>query len=752
MTKTAQVAVEDAGLSFDKCYDYLVPDFLEERLGPGSLVLVPFGRGSAKARMGVVLTVESCAVPPARLKPVYDAAPADARLTGELVGLVQWLKEHTFCTYYEAVRAVLPYGAQYRAVQGEAGPRLERRLTVRTQTWYAAATPPAKPTAKQQAVWAALEQNGPMPAAALCQLSQVGASVLKTMEKHGALTASQSEKAAPVYENYRRETAPPALSSDQQQAFETLAACMVQKNPKTALLYGVTGSGKTLVFVELLRKAVAEGRQCLVLVPEIGLTPQMIYRLKAVFGNRVAVQHSALSNTERLQQWQQIQQGEADIVVGTRSAVFAPLERLGLIIIDEEQEHTYTSENSPRFSAVAVAKQRAKDHGCLLLLASATPLLDDYKAAKEGRCTLVQLEKRYNDLPLPAVELVDMRGELAEGNAGSMSRKLAEGIAQNLSAGKQTILLLNRRGYRTVALCAHCGQVVKCVMCSVPMVLHKNPDRLLCHYCGAQQSPAPDACPQCGGRLRFTGFGTQRVEEELAQLFPAARVLRLDTDTTQAKNSHETLLAAFARGEYDILLGTQMVAKGLDFANVSLVGVLGIDQMLFAQSYRAFERVFSLVTQVVGRSGRASEPGRALIQTVDPENRILKLAAAQDYPRFYEEEIGLRRLNLYPPYCALCLALFTGAEEAAVAAAAARFARLMRLQADGRPDLPLRLLGPVPASLSMLSGKYRYKLTVKCRNDKPFRDLCRRVLAAFREEVPPKQVTVSLDFNNDCDT
>ncbi|MCI6640263.1 MAG: primosomal protein N' [Pygmaiobacter massiliensis] len=751
MQPTVQVAVENANLSFDKCYDYRVPAHLADRVGPGSLVLVPFGRPASRARMGVVLSVGE--VPDdIALKSIYDAAPEIAKLTPELVELVQWLKEYTFCTYYEAVRAVIPYGAQYRAVQGSEGPRLERQLAVRTVRWYSLLQPlPEKLSQKQKAVASLLCSGKTLPASQICQQAQVTESVLKTMVRRGMLQMQQAEKDCAVYENYCPDAASPELSCDQKNAFRQLAQCMEQKKGTTALLYGVTGSGKTLVFVELIRKAVASGRQCLVLVPEIGLTPQMIYRLKAVFGERVAVQHSALSNTERLGQWQQIQQGQADIVVGTRSAVFAPLERLGLIIIDEEQEQTYASENSPRYSALEVAKNRAMRHGCLLVLSSATPRVEDYKQALAGQMKLVTLPNRYNALPLPAVELLDMRKELAQGNAGSISSALAQAIGENLAAKKQTILLLNRRGYRTVALCADCGQVVKCPMCSVPMVLHKNPDRLLCHYCAGQQLPAPQVCPACGGRLRFTGFGTQRVEEELQELFPSARILRLDTDTTQKKNSHEKLLADFAAGRYDLMLGTQMVAKGLDFPNVSLVGVLGIDQMLFAQSYRAFERVFSLVCQVVGRSGRALAPGRAIIQTVDPEHPILNLAACQDYPRFYQQEIAMRKLSLYPPFCSLCLALFIGEREDAVSRAARLFSSLLSENAKKTPNLPLRLLGPVPASISMLSGKYRYKLTIKCRNDHSFRELMRQVLASYRQDALGRQVTVTLDFHSDCD-
>lgn len=749
MAVTAKVAVEAAAYSFDRCYDYGIPPHLAERVKPGSMVLVPFGMGKAKPRMGVVLDVGEPEYLSKGLKNLYDAVPEEATLTPELLGLVGWLKEHTFCTYYEAVRAIIPYGAQYRAEMSPAGPILSKRLNRQTVSWYRLICSAAKLTAKQQKV-ADLLQSGEMRTAAeLCELAGVTRGVVETMVRNGVLEAEVRERDVPVYEDYRPITEKVQLSADQWRSYTQLAEKLDAQQAQTALLHGVTGSGKTLIFVELIRKAVEDGKQCLVLVPEIGLTPQMVYRLKSAFGERVAVQHSALSNSERLDQWQQIQQGKADIVVGTRSAVFAPLERLGLIIIDEEQEHTYASETSPRYSAIEVAKYRAAYHKGLLLLASATPLCDDYYAAEQGRYTLSTLSARYNQQPLPSVELVDLRQELAHGNTGSISGRLAQEIARNLREDKQTILLLNRRGYQTVAMCESCGEVVKCKLCSVPMVYHKKENKLLCHYCGSTIAPKPEQCPDCSGKLRYTGFGTQRVEEELANIFPTARVLRLDTDTTQTKNSHERMLADFAAGRYDIMIGTQMVAKGLDFPNVSLVGVLGIDQMLFAQSYRAFERVFSLVTQVVGRSGRADAEGRALIQTVDPQNRILQLAAGQNYTEFYIEEIAARKLHLYPPFCAICVATFSAESEKETAQAAQAFANSLRSCAAAHKTIPLRVLGPAPAALAMLGGRYRYKLTVKCRNDVSFRRLLSEVLAEYHKGPFGGKVSLAVDFNND---
>ena len=445
-----------------------------------------------------------------------------------------------------------------------------------------------------------------------------------------------------------------------------------------------------------------------------------------------------------------IQDGGADIVVGTRSAIFSPLENIGLIIIDEEQEHTYRSESAPRYSAHEVARQRTAENGALLLLASATPSTESFYAAQKGRTRLVRLTRRYGGNPLPSVRIVDMRAELAAGNPREISLTLEDAIRRNLEAKKQTILLLNRRGYQTMAQCEDCREVLKCPKCSVPMVYHKSARRVMCHYCGTQMEP-PTLCPACGGKLQYRGFGTQKAEEELASLFPQARVLRMDQDSTAAKDAHEKMLAKFANHEYDIMVGTQMVAKGLDFEDVTLVGVLGIDSLLFAQGFRAYENVFSLITQVVGRSGRAKDPGHAIIQTTDPDNPVLNLAAAQDYDAFFEQEISYRKLGLYPPFCGLCVIGFAGAKEIDTARAAARFSEILGQHASRQPDLPLRVLGPVPGSIEKINDTYRYKLTVKCRNDRRFRDLVRSALEQYEKEKLPSKATVVVDLHSDGD-
>ena len=752
MPKTVGVAVSNATFHFDKLYTYAVMPDQQGAVRLGSMVLVPFGRGS-RARMGVVL---ACDAEPesAKLKFLFDVAPASACLTPELLRLVHFLKERTFCTYYEAVKAVIPYGAQYKPTVAEDGvtPVLQKQLVRHTENAYklvGTLPPKPRPTAKQLAA-VALLAGGERTLSAL-EEKGISRAVLDNLCAKGVLECSKVNKSIDLYSSIPLKNEPILLTEEQQAAYDALLPGLEDAAPHSALLYGVTGSGKTLVFLKLIEHCLQMGRRALVLVPEISLTPQMILRLKSQFGKRVAVQHSALNHTERLLQWQMIQDGGADIVVGTRSAIFSPLENIGLVIIDEEQEHTYRSESAPRYSAHEVARQRAAENGALLLLASATPSTESYYAAQHGRTQLVCLTKRYGGNPLPKVQIVDMRAELASGNPREISLAMEDAIRHNLEAGKQTILLLNRRGYQTVAQCEDCREVLKCQKCSVPMVYHKSAHKLLCHYCGSQLDPPPARCPACGGKLQYRGFGTQKAEEELAKLFPEARILRMDQDTTAAKDAHEKLLAKFARHEYDIMVGTQMVAKGLDFEDVTLVGVLGIDSLLFAQGFRAYETVFSLVTQVVGRSGRAKDPGFAIIQTTDPDNPVLNLAAAQDYDAFFEQEIAYRKLGLYPPFCGLCVVGFAGPKESEVARASARFAALLGRQAAKQPDLPLRVLGPTPGSIEKINDSYRYKLTVKCRNDRRFRNLIRETLTLYEQEKLPGKATVVVDLHSDGD-
>ena len=536
------------------------------------------------------------------------------------------------------------------------------------------------------------------------------------------------------------------LTEEQSAAHGRLCELADSGEAHTALLYGVTGSGKTEVFLRTIRHVLDGGRGVIMMVPEISLTPQMIDRFRRYFGGQVAVLHSGLSMTERLDEWKRIKNGGASIVVGTRSAVFAPMENIGLIVIDEEQEGTYKSEMSPRYHARDVARFRAAQEGALLLLASATPSVESFYRAREGRYELLTLKNRYGAARLPDVAILDMAAQPLGAQSASLSERLAAELQRNLDAGEQSILLLNRRGYNTLVKCAVCSTVATCPNCSVALTYHSANGHLMCHYCGYTARP-DESCPTCGNKFRrFSGAGTQKVEQELCELFPDARILRMDMDTTMARFSHEKHFSDILAGKYDIIIGTQMVAKGLDFPNVTLVGVLSADSALYAQDYRSFERAFSLFTQVVGRSGRAEKAGRAYIQTFTPENPVIALAAAQDYDGFYAEEIDSRRIHLYPPFCDMVGIGFSGLEYAGTKEAARRFlAEFTRLAKTEYAELPLRVLGPCESQIVKLAGKYRFRMAIKCRYDRRTRALLRGVADWYFSQPALRGVTLTVD-------
>ena len=536
------------------------------------------------------------------------------------------------------------------------------------------------------------------------------------------------------------------LNDEQSAAFDRLLQLYAAGEPAAALLYGVTGSGKTAVYMNLIDKVLEDGRQVIVLVPEISLTPQTMALFVKKYGTRVAVLHSSLAIGERMDEWKRIKSGEARIVVGTRSAVFAPCEDLGLIIMDEEQEHTYKSESTPRYHARDIARFRCAYHNCLLLLASATPSVESYHAALNGRYTLVELTHRYGDVQLPQVEVVDMRQE-AMGES-VLGPTLLQRIREYLDENKQVILLLNRRGFHTHVSCRSCGEVISCPSCSISLTYHRANDRLMCHYCGHSQR-APSRCPKCNSdKIRYSGLGTQLVEDELSEIFPDVSILRMDTDTTMSRSSYEEKFKSFANGEYGIMIGTQMVAKGLDFPNVGLVGVLSADQSLYSGDYRSYESTFALLTQVIGRAGRRSEQGLAVIQTYTPENEVIAYAAQQNYPDYYALEEHGRLAMHYPPYADLFMFGFTGLQEQRVRQAANRMMQLLREAATGEySDLPIIALDATPAAVLRVSGKYRYKMLVKGRNSKRMRDMIRNLLQTVNKDPLTRGVSVYVDIN-----
>ena len=539
---------------------------------------------------------------------------------------------------------------------------------------------------------------------------------------------------------------PLVLSAEQQHCFEGLLGQSRQDHPGVALLYGVTGSGKTSVYIRLIMENLERGKSAILLVPEIALTPQLLGLMAAWFGDQVAVLHSSLSPGERYDQWRRVQEGKANLVVGTRSAVFAPCARLGLIILDEEQEHSYKSENAPRYAAKEVAIWRGFKEKALVLLGSATPSVESMYRAKQGEYDLYRLKTRFNGRALPDVEVVDMREELKLGNGYSLSIPLRQAIHDTCAAGKQTILLLNRRGNARALVCVDCREAPECPRCSARLTYHSANNRLMCHYCGFSQ-PVPQRCPKCGGPLKTLGVGTQKAQQELNELFPDVTVARMDADTVSAANPHEVILDRFRRGEEQVLLGTQMVAKGLDLPNVTLVGALDADLSLYSGSFRAAETTFNMLTQVVGRAGRGDCEGRALIQTLTPNNAIIQLAAKQDYDSFYELEIGLRRVQDLPPFGDQILAAFQGEQEQQVLLGAMKFRdSLLELQRSWALG-PLTVLGPAPSPVPKVNYRYRYRLTVLGKMTKELRSGLSYLLRSFGKDSKMRGVTAFIDVN-----
>ena len=532
------------------------------------------------------------------------------------------------------------------------------------------------------------------------------------------------------------------LNHEQQEVFDGLLPLLTSDRPEAALLYGVTGSGKTLVYIKLIESALALGKTAIVLVPEIALTPQTVSIFASHFGDSVAVLHSALGVGQRYDEWKRIRNGDVRVVVGTRSAVFAPLSDIGLIVIDEEQEHTYKSESSPRYHAREIAKYRITRSSGLLLLASATPSMDSMYAAKNGKYKLFSLKNRYNEQELPPVMIIDMKKELAAGNGGTISSELRNELEKNIQNGEQSILFINRRGASPLVACGECGYTYKCRDCSVSMTYHISNRRLLCHYCG-YSIPVADICPECDGKLKFIGAGTQKIELELLDIFPDISIIRMDADTTTRKNSHDKLLSGFRKQEANILLGTQMVTKGLDFENVTLVGVLSADMSLYMSDYRAHERTFSLITQVIGRSGRGGKPGRAVIQTFTPEHKVIKLASQQDYEGFYESEIELRRVLGSPPERDLISLNVIGTDEGKVIAGCTKL--ICALSAYFRGNSEVKLLGPAPDVVSKVNNKYRYRILVNCKNNKSVRETIAHVIREFLRDKSSRGITVFAD-------
>ena len=808
----ARLAVSGIPYAADKLYSYLIPSQLADSVRPGMRVSIPFGRGNRRTEGFVLERLEGDA---AKLKPIQSVMDSEPLMDGEEMRLVKWMKARYFCTYYDAIKTILPAGvwfryrekyranddldwkslqleetehsllravvslgeaerAQLEAVFGKDvdGPlqSLEKQglihkvrsakqkvsdksvrmvsLAVSAEDAMALAEKKRKSAPVRAAAIELLCAEGRISSTELCYYTGATTTTLKKLEADGIVTFSEEEVLRVSRYEPIEQAEPIVLNEEQEAAYHGLAALMSSGEAAGALLHGVTASGKTLVYIRLIQELLRRGRNALVLVPEIALTPQMMAKFTAYFGDEVAMLHSALRLTERYDQWKRIRRGEVRVVLGTRSAVFAPLTNLGLVIMDEEQEATYRSENPPRYQAGDIAQFRCAQSGALLLFGSATPSVETAYYARHGRYQVFSLHNRYNQKSLPKVLIADMRQELRRGNDGALSALLRHELEENLSRGEQSILFLNRRGNARMLICGECGHVPECPRCSAPLTYHSANHRLMCHYCGFSQA-VYETCPECGSRMKRLGFGTQKVEEELAAIFPGTRVLRMDTDTVSAAHSHEKLLSEFEKENIPILLGTQMVAKGLDFENVTLVGVLAADLSLYVNNYHAPERTFNLLAQVIGRAGRGSRQGRAVIQTFTPENDVICAAAAQDYEAFYQSEIRMRKLRRYPPFADLFTFTVTGADEAQVirAAAALRDGLREAVKQQGLCELEPEVLGPAGAPVVKVNNRYRYRVYLVGKNCSALRRLVAEFLHAFYRHRENRGLDVFADCN-----
>lgn len=808
----AAVGIENVSYHFDILYGYTVPDKLKDKVKIGSRVIVSFGIGNSK-RQGIVFGFEK-AEEGKKYKNVLEVLDETPTLTEEMIEVAKFMKERTFCTFFEAAKVQLPTGFNYRinvtyvalgnesdtaalseqeksvyeymiskvgylskkSILGACGVSqnsdvLERLISKGFVQKNVAAKKQVgelsektavlnveglelensfeKLTKKQSEVLSVLRDVGSAKVRELCEITGVSTAVVDALRKKGIIEIVDVD----VYripkafsfddENKKAIT----LTEMQSKAYHGLLK-KYQNGGGVSLLYGVTGSGKTSVFLKLIDDVLADGKNVIVMVPEISLTPQMVSLFKSRYSNEVAIFHSALSMGERKDEYRRVRNGEVKIVVGTRSAVFAPFENIGLIVIDEEQEHTYKSESSPRYHARDVARFRAKWHGALLLLASATPSIESFSLAQKGVYSLEMLTERYGEAVLPDVSVIDMKAERQRGNKHNVSIELLERLKKNLDEKKQSILLINRRGYNTFVACDSCGSVVTCPHCSISLTFHLANKKLMCHYCG-YTTDFKTKCDVCGKEhVRYSGYGTQRIEEEIQNLLPEARILRMDTDSNSGRYSFEKNITAFGNNEYDIMLGTQMVAKGLNFENVTLVGVINADQQLNNDDFRSEELTFDLLTQVVGRSGRGKNKGTAVIQTMTPENNIIRLAKKQDYLEFYKDEIEIRRYMIYPPFCDICSVCAVSDDELKALSAAKLFLEEFRKAVDKEKKTVKVIALPVmPPRIAKVNNKFRYRIIIKCKNNAEFRHIISSLLIEFGASKTFGDVTMVADIN-----
>lgn len=795
----AEVIVDVTTKAIDRPFDYRVPDRFKGLVKAGMRVVVPFG--PRKIQGFVTKIKEETDVQSGNIKDIVDLFDLSPVLTDELLELSHWLTEKTLSYHITALQSMLPaamkakYEKEIQVLSAEELPQSLKELFGQQESILYADIPPEqlkpiqkhvqkghlevryhvsqksgkkkvrtlqvavtkekleekqkqlkKNAVKQKALLTFLFQANETTFLAKDLQQQTGASsqTIKALIQEGLLTESYEE----IYRDPYRDreftpSTPLDLTTEQAEAAKPIHQAVSDEKHETFLLHGVTGSGKTEIYLQTIDHVLQKGKEAIVLVPEISLTPQMVQRFKERFGSNVAVLHSGLSTGEKYDEWRKIHRKEVKLVVGARSAVFAPFENLGMIIIDEEHESSYKQEEMPRYHAKDVAIERAGRHQCPVVLGSATPSLESYARAKKGVYTLLTLKRRVNQQQLPHVSLIDMREELRNGNRSMFSEELMLRLKEVLERKEQAVLFLNKRGYSSFVMCRDCGYVEQCPHCEISLTYHRFQKRLKCHYCG-HEAPVPAECPECHSEhIRYFGTGTQRVEEELAKVLPEARVIRMDVDTTSRKGAHEKLLTSFGNKEADILLGTQMIAKGLDFPDVTLVGVLSADTSLHIPDFRSSEKTFQLLTQVSGRAGRHEKAGSVIIQSYTPSHYSIELTKQHDYEAFYEQEMLHRRHQSYPPF--YFLAMVTVSHEEVTKAAHVTDKIVQFLKMNCAPNT--RILGPAASPIAKIKDRYRYQCVIKYKRENELASLLRKIQDHYQKEMEQKQLMISIDMN-----
>lgn len=719
-------------------FDYLVPDRLAEKVELGRRVRAPLGRGN-RALTGYCVRLETRPVGHRPLKALLEILDLRSLVSPSMLTLTQWIAKHYLCEWGQVLDAVVPAG-----VRGQAGTRMATVLTVAPEVvgQIDRLDLPEKQAKVLKVLAAAAE---PLTAGDLARAAKCTPAPITALRRKGLILA-RTQRLQTQQRDLDPNVAPQSdlvLNIDQKLAFQEILQALNSREHRTILIHGVTGSGKTEVYIQAIEEVVQFGRQAIVLVPEIALTPQTLERFRSRF-EQVAVLHSHLSDAERHWQWQRIADGKVQVVVGARSAIFAPVPHLGLVILDEEHESTFKQETAPRYNARDVALVRCRTERVPLVLGSATPSLESWHRAKMGEYRLVEMPRRVLGRPLPSVDTIDLRVDLhAKNSRGIISRQLHLAMNEALRDEGQVILLLNRRGFSTHIQCPACGEVLRCPHCEISLTHHRTEEIALCHYCDFQV-PAPTACPKCGfAGIRYSGQGTQRLEVEVRARFPNFRCLRMDTDTMQGAHSHEKALAAFRSGEVRILVGTQMIAKGLDFPNVTLVGVINADTALHLPDFRAAERTFQLVTQVAGRTGRGSKGGRVLVQTYNPEHPAIVAASRHDYGAFAAEELPMRQMLSYPPFSCMIRVVVRGPVEEVANQFAGHVGQLLTTALE-TVQTDARVLGPAPAPFSKLRGLYRFQIQMQGPDGEKLRQVARQVTAELK---PPDDVQWIVDVD-----